>query len=121
MNGQITIFEYLNEINKVCRFSKHSCNQTELWKVAHSLDNINCPEVCCRRCDVIHCGARCNGSDEPKEIVYPVDIRGICDDAYCPKCNTELDEFRFKDCDRCPWCGIKIDWTPWHRANDEED
>ena len=68
MNGQITIFEYLNEINKVCRFSKHSCNQTELWKVAHSLDNINCPEVCCRRCAVIHCGARCNGSDEPKPI-----------------------------------------------------
>ena len=36
--------------------------------------------------------------------VYGVDIRGICDDAYCPKCGTELDEFRYKDCDKCPYC-----------------
>ena len=55
-----------------------------------------------------------------REKVYPVDIRGICDDAYCPECNTELDDLRFKDCEKCPWCGVRIDWTPWHRANDEE-
>lgn len=51
----------------------------------------------------------------------PVDIRGLCDDAYCPECNTELDDLRFKDCPKCPWCGTRIDWTPWHRANDEEE
>lgn len=58
---------------------------------------------------------------KPKIKIYPVDIRGLCDDAYCPQCNTELDDLRFKDCPKCPWCGTRIDWTPWHRANDEEE
>ena len=52
--------------------------------------------------------------------VYDVDIRGICDDAYCPKCGTELDEFRYKDCDKCPYCGTRISWKRWHYMNDEE-
>lgn len=56
-----------------------------------------------------------------KEKVYPVDIMGICDDAYCPKCGRELDDLRIKDCERCPDCHVRIDWTPWHRANDTEE
>lgn len=52
--------------------------------------------------------------------VHPVDIKGLCDDAYCPECGFSLDEFKHKDCERCPECGIRIDWGPWHRANDEE-
>ena len=56
-----------------------------------------------------------------KEKVYPVDIMGICDDAYCPKCGRELDDLRIKDCERCPDCHVRIDWTPWHRANPEEE
>lgn len=56
-----------------------------------------------------------------KEKVYPVDIMGLCDDAYCPKCGRELDDLRIKDCERCPDCHVRIDWTPWHRANDPEE
>lgn len=52
--------------------------------------------------------------------VYDVEIKGICDDAYCPNCDTELDEFRFKDCDKCPYCGTRISWKRWHYMNDEE-
>lgn len=50
----------------VCKHSKHSCNRLELFKVADSLDDINCKKVCCRKCDITGCGARCNGSEEPK-------------------------------------------------------
>lgn len=48
----------------------------------------------------------------------PVDVRGLCDDAYCPRCNYPLDEYKELDCKTCPECGIKIDWSPWHRLND---
>lgn len=66
MDGQITIFEWLKEKNKICEFSGHSCNKTELWKIADSLDELQCPHVCCRKCNTQLCGARCNGSEEPK-------------------------------------------------------
>lgn len=55
-----------------------------------------------------------------EEKVYGVDIKGICDDAYCPKCNDELDEHRFMDSEKCPYCGARISWEPWHRKNDAE-
>ena len=51
----------------------------------------------------------------------PVDIKGLCDDAYCPRCNVCLDEIRFLDCELCPYCGLRIDWGPWHHFNDEEN
>ncbi len=31
----------------------------------------------------------------------------------------ELDELKELDCEQCPECGTRLDWTPWHRANDE--
>lgn len=49
----------------------------------------------------------------------PVNIKGICDDAYCPECDYQLDELKELDCEQCPECGTRLDWTPWHRANDE--
>lgn len=54
-----------------------------------------------------------------KEPIFAVDIRGICDDAYCPKCNYPLDATKELDCERCPDCRIKIDWSPWHKMNDD--
>lgn len=48
-----------------CEHSGHICNKAELWKVADTLDGINCPHSCCRICAVNNCGARCNGSEEP--------------------------------------------------------
>ena len=67
MEGQISIFEYLEEQNRICKFSQHTCNKTEIWKIAHTFDDFDCPEVCCRACTIRLCGARCNGSEEPKE------------------------------------------------------
>ena len=177
----------------VCQFSGHTCNKENLWEVADTLDELLCPHVCCRKCASRNCGARCNGSEEPKktvamfgkewlpisekpkditkydrleilgtysidnkekwsccqayyegpgiialdvpvdiprpewkywrlrEKVHPVDIKGMLDDAYCPGCGASLDETKYKDSKTCPWCGLRIDWEPWHRMNDEEE
>ena len=51
--------------------------------------------------------------------VLPVDIRGICDDAYCPRCNNCIPD-RYTDDPKCPYCGQPIDWKPWHFMNDKE-
>ena len=67
--GQISIFEYLEEKTRVCKFSNHTCNKENLWEVADSLDELQCPHVCCRKCNTRNCGARCNGSEEPKAII----------------------------------------------------
>ncbi len=56
-----------------------------------------------------------------KDFPKPVDIRGICDDAYCPECGYGLNELKELDCERCPECHTRIDWTPWHRMNDKEE
>ena len=58
---------------------------------------------------------------EAQEKVYPVDIMGLCDDAYCPGCKACLDEIKYLDCQKCPHCGLRIDWGPWHHFNDEEE
>ena len=51
----------------------------------------------------------------------PVEIIGLCDDAYCPECGDGIDEFKWMDCERCPSCGARISWEPWHRNNDEDN
>lgn len=56
--------EFIND-KPVCTYSKHSCNRKELWNIADTLDGICCTKQCCRNCNVLHCGARCNGSEEP--------------------------------------------------------
>lgn len=125
--GQLSIFDL---IKPECTFSGHTCNKENLWDVADTLDEIKCPHVCCRQCEQRFCGARCNGSDEPKpfmnqpeEPIYKLDIKGICDDPYCPQCGYEFETTRTSknyevDCERCPECHVKVDWTPWHRLND---
>lgn len=81
MEGQISIFEYLEEKNKVCQFSQHTCNKKNLWEIADTLDELQCPHVCCRKCNTRHCGARCNGSEEPKPFMNePEDPKEITDD-----------------------------------------
>lgn len=63
-DGQIV---KLGDDKPICQFSGHVCNKQSLWEVADTLDDKdNCPHVCCRKCDIKHCGARCNGSEEPK-------------------------------------------------------
>ena len=50
---------------------------------------------------------------------YPVDIRGICDDAYCPHCNYEFRDDEV-DCNMCPICSTYLDWEKWHYFNDDD-
>ena len=51
----------------------------------------------------------------PKDIKN-VDIRGICDDAYCPECKQALsEEFIDKD---CPYCGCSLNWEIYKSVND---
>lgn len=50
----------------------------------------------------------------------PVVIAGLMDDAYCPKCLRGFLYPRETDADICPMCHTRVDWTPWHRANDKE-
>lgn len=56
---------------------------------------------------------------ERVNTVREVDIMGLCDDAYCPECGYSFKEWLGEvDCD-CPQCKTKLDWTRWHRVNDE--
>ena len=55
---------------------------------------------------------------EEKEKRHMVDIKGLCDDAFCPNCGYWFDELKEKDCDCCPKCGILVDWKRWHDCND---
>ena len=100
---------------KECSYSGHTCNKAELWKIADSLDDLICPHVCCRKCNTRLCGARCNGSEEK----VPVNIVGLCDDAQCPKCGRFFMDPMEIDLEYCPNCKCRVDWEPWHRANDE--
>lgn len=52
-------------------------------------------------------------------MIRKVDIKGICDDAYCPLCNYAFRDFEI-DSPICPNCGIFLDFEPWHRVNDKE-
>lgn len=47
-----------------------------------------------------------------------VNVKGLCDDPYCPKCNFYLDDpvERFG---KCPNCGTQIDFTHWFEVNKE--
>lgn len=43
-----------------------------------------------------------------------VDIRGMLDNGYCPKCNIWLDDL----VEECPECHNKLDWTDWKNINE---
>lgn len=62
-----------------------------------------------------------------REKVYPVGLIGICDDPICSNCDYEFELFDSKyskreiDIDRCPNCGVRLNWDRWHKVNDEEE
>ena len=58
ISGQIDLFDYLKELETICKHSGHKCNKKELWRVADTLDELMCPHVCCRNCATKMCGAR---------------------------------------------------------------
>lgn len=111
----------------ICRFSEHTCNKEELWKVAQTFDDIQCPKVCCRQCSVRLCGARCNGSEEPKRDpkldipklpVYHISLSHVWEE--CPNCKGQnrlsirklglSGNYYTEYLDRCPDCGQSILW-----------
>lgn len=49
--------------------------------------------------------------------VLDVEIKGICDDAYCPRCDYAFMDNE-TDMAECPFCGQKVRWDLWHRYND---
>lgn len=56
--------------------------------------------------------------------VYSLDYKGLCMDPYCPKCGYPFWDYGPKsevDCERCPECGIRVDWTLWHKLNDKKE
>lgn len=58
-----------------------------------------------------------------KKEPQPLDIRGICDDGYCPNCGHPFDEYLWPeeiDCEVCPECGTQLDWERWHLHNDKK-
>ena len=67
IEGQMSLFDFIEKAKAVCQHSGHTCNKGELWRQADMLDELLCPHVCCRKCNTLCCGARCNGSEEPKE------------------------------------------------------
>lgn len=69
--------EPVEEEKPVCKFSGHSCNKEELFKVAAE-DNPFCPHVCCRFCSEELCGARCNGAEHVQDL-KDEDKEGICE------------------------------------------
>lgn len=77
----------------VCTYSKHSCNRKELFKVAEMDNTIACPHVCCRKCDEVMCGARCNGAELPKE--KPLCSQAEECEAYPSGCGGTIEPCRF--------------------------
>ncbi len=66
IDALIATGEYTPE---VCKFSEHTCNKEELWRVAVEI-GVSCPKSCCRVCDIEDCGARCNGA--PRKPHAPI-------------------------------------------------
>lgn len=61
---------------------------------------------------------------EGKQMGWDLDIRGICDDGYCPNCDHPFDQYLHPeeiDCEVCPECGTPLDWTRWHKMNDTDE
>lgn len=75
IDGQMSIFEFMPKQEKICPSSGHACNKKELWKLADTMDELQCPHVCCRFCNTKLCGVRCNGSEEPKKEITDDYIR----------------------------------------------
>lgn len=50
----------------------------------------------------------------------PLDIRGLCDDGFCPVCGYAFDDINGElDLERCPRCNTAVDWSMWHKLNDK--
>lgn len=110
-------FVMCTKCGKKTKYFRHAYEGMQAW---NRMEVDDCQEDSCRGCDIPNCPKKQKEKAE-QETIHPVDIMDICDDAYCPVCGDPIDEFKWMDCDRCPSCGARISWEPWHRANDEDN
>lgn len=63
--------------------------------------------------------------EKANDKIYSVGLIGLCDDPICSNCDYEFSMFDSKwskneiDIERCPNCGVRLNWERWHRVNDE--
>ena len=79
--------------------------------------------------DNYECDGQMNLNDwiADRDKVREVGIIGLCDDPICSNCGYEFNMIEDKrynikseiDCERCPKCKVRLDWSRWHRCNDE--
>lgn len=53
-----------------------------------------------------------------EDVAREVDVKGLMDDAHCPYCDNQLDDYI--DQDKCPYCGQKLKWDHWHAMQDAD-
>lgn len=106
--GQFCLFEYLWTMHQK-EDSKGQC--TGWWKDG-KVNWLNMPYDIGRKRVI-----RWKAAEEPKQEPVPVDIKGICDDGYCPECGGMQDDLA--EC--CQYCGITLDWTRWKKIQGMED
>lgn len=106
--GQFCLFEYLWTMHQK-EDSKGQC--TGWWKDG-KVSWLNMPYDIGRKRVI-----RWKAAEEPKQEPVPVDIKGICDDGYCPECGGMQDDLA----ERCQYCGITLDWTRWKKIQGMED
>lgn len=64
--------------------------------------------------------------EKTNDKIYPVGLIGLCDDPICSNCDYEFSIFDSQwskneiDIERCPHCGVRLNWERWHRVNDNE-
>lgn len=51
--------------------------------------------------------------EDLKKHALPVEIKGLADDPYCPKCGKWLDDFE----NPCSCCNTLLDWARWEQVN----
>ena len=102
----------LGDNKPICNFSGHICNKKSIWEVADTLDDKpKCPHICCRQCDVQGCGARCNGSIQPKlKFCWDDDINEILDrlNELALKYGLSLDEPKWEIWSHVPNLGYRM-------------
>lgn len=64
-----------------------------------------------------------------RDKIREVDVIGLLDDPVCPECGYYFCDYDNKrmgiinelDSERCPCCRVRLDWTRYHRINDNEE
>ena len=107
---------------KYCVASQHNCNKEELWKVADSLDETQCPHTCCRKCSNNDCGARCNGAPVVKKPRFDFTEEEL-HKIFCQSCDSQCSEMggclKYENFGGTHCSRIENKYSPWHELEPE--